>query len=125
MMTKSSSRRLITIVGGGQSGLQLGCGLLQHGHDVRLIQNRSADEIQGGRVTSSQCMFDQALQHERDLGLNFWDGVCPTVDSINFTVPAPDGSGNKAIDWNGKLGKPAHAVDQRVKYPAWMRELER
>ena len=50
-------------------------------------------------------MFDIALQNERELGLNFWDADCPTVDSISFTVPAPDGSGGKAIDWNGKLDK--------------------
>ena len=68
-------------------------------------------------------MFDIALQNERDLGLNFWDEVCPTVDSISFTVPAPDGSGAKAIDWNGKLDKPAQSVDQRVKFPAWMTRI--
>ena len=50
--------------------------------------------------------------------------MCPTVDSISFTVPAPDGSGAKAIDWNGKLDKPAQSVDQRVKIPAWMTEFE-
>ena len=70
-------------------------------------------------------MFDVALQNERDLGLNFWDKTCPTVDSISFTVPAPDGSGAKAIDWNGKLDKPAQSVDQRVKFPAWMAEFEK
>ena len=46
------------------------------------------------------------MSYERELGLNFWDKECPTVDSISFTVPAPDGSGNKAIDWNGLLDKP-------------------
>jgi hypothetical protein len=68
-------------------------------------------------------MFHTALQNERDLGINFWEKDCPTVDSINFTVPAPDGSGKKAIDWNGKLEKPAQAVDQRVKFPSWMAEF--
>src|ERR1700688_3720628 len=116
----ASSKRSITIVGGGQAGLQLGCGLLTHGYDVHLVQSRSGDEILAGKVMSSQCMFDIALQNERDLGLNFWDKTCPTVDSINFVVPAPDGSGAKAIEWNGLLDKPAQSVDQRVKFPAWM-----
>jgi hypothetical protein len=119
------SKRKITIVGGGQSGLQLGCGLLSNGFDVEIVQNRTADEIRTGKVLSSQCMFGEALQNERDLGLNFWDAECPTVDSINFCVPAPDGSGNKAIDWNGKLDRPAQSVDQRVKIPRWMTEFER
>src|SRR5271168_2283581 len=119
------SKRVITIVGGGQSGLQLGNGLLSAGYDVRLVQDRKGDDIRAGKVMSSQCMFDKALGYERELGLNFWDKECPTVDSINFTVPAPDGSGNKAIDWNGMLDKPAQSVDQRVKIPAWMDEFTR
>jgi hypothetical protein len=119
-MTKS---RHFTIVGGGQSGLQLGIGLLKAGHEVRIVQNRTGEEIARGKVLSSQCMFDQALQNERDLGINFWEAECPTVDSISFTVPSPDGGGAKAIDWNGKLDKPAQSVDQRVKIPRWMKEF--
>jgi hypothetical protein len=117
--------RKITILGGGQAGLQLACGLLHKGYRVKVIQNRTAEDIRTGRVMSSQCMFDAALQNERDIGLDFWGKECPTVDSINFTVPAPDGSGNKAIDWNGKLDRPAQSVDQRTKYPVWMQEVER
>lgn len=120
-----STSRTITIVGGGQSGLQLGCGLLSHDYRVHIVQNRTAEQIQNGRVLSSQCMFDAALQNERDAGLAFWDDTCPPVESINFCVPAPDGSGVKAIDWNGKLDRPALSVDQRVKIPAWMKEFER
>jgi Styrene monooxygenase A putative substrate binding domain len=121
----ASTKRNITIVGGGQAGLQLGCGLLDNGYEVHLVQSRSGEQILAGKVMSSQCMFDIALQNERDLGLNFWDKACPTVDSINFVVPAPDGSGGKAIEWNGRLDRPAQSVDQRVKYPAWMKEFER
>lgn len=119
------AKRSVTIVGGGQSGLQLALGLLKDGgYDVRVVQNRTAEEIATGRVTSSQCMFDQALQNERDIGINFWEGECPTVDSINFTVPAPDAPGVKAIDWNGKLDRYAQSVDQRVKFPGWMKAFE-
>lgn len=120
-----SKTRKITIVGGGQAGLQLGCGLLSRGYQVDVIQNRTGEQIAAGRVLSSQCMFDTALQNERDVGLGLWDETCPPVESINFCVPAPDGSGAKAIDWNGKLAKPALSVDQRVKIPAWMKEFER
>lgn len=121
-MTKS---RHFTIVGGGQSGLQLGIGLLKAGHEVRIVQNRTGEDIAKGKVMSSQCMFDQALQNERDLGINFWEAECPTVDSISFTVPSPEGNGAKAIDWNGKLDKTAQSVDQRVKIPHWMKEFTR
>lgn len=117
------TKRSVTIVGGGQSGLQIALGLQAKNFDVRVVQNRTADEIRKGKVLSSQCMFDAALQHERDLGINFWEKECPTVDSISFTIPAPDGSGKKAIDWNGKLDRPAQSVDQRVKIPGWMAEF--
>lgn len=119
------SSRKITILGGGQAGLQLACGLLQKGYEVKVVQNRTAEDIRTGKVMSSQCMFDAALQNERDVGLDFWGKECPTVDSINFVVPAPDKPGHKAIDWNGLLERPAQSVDQRTKYPVWMQELER
>ena len=117
--------RKITIVGGGQSGLQLGIGLLRAGHQVRIVQNRTGEEIAGGRVLSSQCMFDRAVQNERDLGIDFWAESCPPVEGISFSVPNPDGSGTKVIDWVGRLDKPAFSVDQRVKVPRWIEEFER
>jgi flavin-dependent dehydrogenase len=118
-------KRTITIVGGGQSGLQLACGLLSHGYDVHIVQNRTAQQVATGKVLSSQCMLNTALQNERDVGLDFWGKSCPPVEAISFTVPAPDGSGNKAIEWCARLEKPALSVDQRVKIPAWMAEFER
>jgi 2-polyprenyl-6-methoxyphenol hydroxylase-like FAD-dependent oxidoreductase len=113
----------ITILGGGQAGLQLACGLLQKGYVVKVVQNRTAEDIRSGRVMSSQCMFGRALQNEREVGLDFWAQECPTIDSINFVVP--DGSGNKAVEWNGMLDRPAQSVDQRTKYSVWMQEFER
>ena len=114
----------ILIVGAGQAGLQLGLGLLKQGHTVTVVSNRKPDDIRDGRVMSSQCMFGASLQHERDLGLNFWERECPPIDGISLVVPAPDGSG-KAIDWASRLDRPAQSVDQRVKYPVWMTELEK
>lgn len=114
----------ILIVGAGQAGLQLALGLVQNDYDVTVVSNRTPEDIHDGRVMSSQCMFDAALQHERDLGINYWDGECPPVEGISLVVPAPDGSG-KAIDWASRLEAPAQSVDQRLKMPRWMDELER
>jgi hypothetical protein len=114
----------ILIVGAGQAGLQLGLGLLQDGHDVTVVSNRTPDDIRTGRVMSSQCMFDAALQTERDLGLSDWEAECPPVEGISLAVPAPDGSG-KAIDFASRLDRYAQSVDQRVKMPGWMERLER
>ena len=117
--------RKILIVGAGQAGLQLANGLAQHDYDVTVVTNRTPEQIRDGKVLSSQCMFDQALQHERDLGLNFWDDDCTPVEGLSFSVPTPDGSGNKAIYFEARLDRPAQSVDQRVKMPRWMGELER
>src|SRR2546422_10121280 len=113
--------RKIVIVGAGQAGLQLALGLVQHGYEVTVVSNRLPDDIREGRVMSSQCMFDAALQHERDLGLNHWEHECPPVEGISLAVPAPDGSG-KAIDFASRLERPAQSVDQRMKNPGWMEE---
>ena len=106
----------IAIIGAGQSGLQLALGLLDAKYEVTLVSDRSAEEIRNGRVMSSQCMFDRALQTERDLGLNHWEEQCPKVEGMSFTVP--DGRGAKAIDWAARLDSYAQAVDQRLKMPA-------
>ncbi|MCV6623222.1 MAG: FAD-binding oxidoreductase [Cellvibrionaceae bacterium] len=107
--------RKITIIGAGQSGLQLGIGLLKHGYEVKLVTNKTAEEVAAGRVLSSQCMFDMALQNERDLGLNFFDDDCPWVDGIGFKIK------DTPIAWQHRLDKPAQSVDQRVKMPVWMK----
>lgn len=114
----------ISIIGGGQSGLQLGIGLLQKGYDVKVIQDRTPDQIADGRVLSSQCQFDASLDHERALGINFWEDDCPPVEGISFSVPNPEGPG-KAVDWAAKLDAKAQSVDQRVKMPRWLEEFER
>src|SRR3954466_5139340 len=95
----------ILIVGGGQAGLQLALGLLQDGHDVTVVSNRTPDDIGAGRAMSSQCMFDAALQHERDLGLNHWEDECPDIEGISLAVPAP--GGGKLIGWAARLAAPA------------------
>jgi 2-polyprenyl-6-methoxyphenol hydroxylase-like FAD-dependent oxidoreductase len=113
----------ILIVGAGQAGLQLALGLLADGHDVSVVSNRTGEDIRSGRVMSSQFMFDASLQTERDLVINFWEDECPVVEGVSFTVPAP--GGGKAIDWVGRLDRYGQSVDQRVKMPGWMEELER
>ena len=110
----------ITIIGGGQSGLQLGIGLLQNGYDVTVVSDRTPEQIHDGRVTSSQCMFATALDHERELGIDFWDDTCPPVEGISLAVPHPEIPGAKAIDWAARLDRVAMSVDQRLKFPRWM-----
>jgi hypothetical protein len=110
----------ITIIGGGQSGLQLGVGLLQNGYEVTVVSDRTPEQIRGGRVSSSQCMFASALDNERVLGLDFWEDTCPPVEGIALAVPHPEIPGAKALDWGARLDRVAQSVDQRLKFPRWM-----
>lgn len=112
----------IAIIGAGQSGLQLALGLLQNGYEVTLLSDRTGEEIRSGRVMSSQCMFDSALQTERDLHLNLWEQECPKVEAISFSVPGPNNA--RAIDWSARLDAYAQAVDQRIKMPGWMEQFQ-
>jgi len=117
--------RKITIVGGGQSGFQLAIGLLQQGYQVRVVQNRDAQDMATGKVLSSQCMFGDAIEAERALGIDFWTDHCPPVEGISFAVPHPELPGAKAVDWASRLDRNAYSVDQRVKIPRWMAEFEK
>ncbi len=110
--------RKILVVGAGQAGLQLALGLQSQGYDVTVMSNRTADEIRGGRVMSTQCMFHTALQHERDIEANFWESQAPRIEGLGVSVAGPDGS--RPIDWLGRLDGYAQSVDQRVKMAGWM-----
>jgi 2-polyprenyl-6-methoxyphenol hydroxylase-like FAD-dependent oxidoreductase len=80
----------ILIVGAGQAGLQLALGLQGDGHDVTVMTDRTPDEIRGGRVLSTQCMFDTSLSYERALGLNLWDSQAPRVEGLGVSVSGPE-----------------------------------
>ena len=116
--------RRIAIAGGGQAGLVLALGLLDQGYDVTVVSNRTPDAIRAGSVMSSQCMFGEALQIERALGLDLWEVQCPPVEGISLSVPDPALPGAFLIDWSARLWLPASSVDQRLKMPAWMALFE-
>src|SRR5260370_18564377 len=109
--------------GGGQPGLQLGLGLLQNQYEVTVVSNRTPEQILSGRVSSSQFMFHDALQNEKDLGINFWESECPVTEGIAFTIPGPDKT--KALFWEAKLDGYGQSVDQRIKFAGWMKEFTR
>jgi len=115
--------RRIAIVGAGQAGLQLALGLLAKGYHVTLTTNRNGEDIRNGKVMSSQCMFNAALQSERDLGLNFWEDQCPAVEGIGLTVPDPENPNEPLFSWSARLDRYAQSVDQRLKMPVWLDEV--
>jgi 2-polyprenyl-6-methoxyphenol hydroxylase-like FAD-dependent oxidoreductase len=110
----------VTIVGAGQSGLQLGIGLVQAGHEVRVVSSRTPEDIRSGKVMSSQFMFAGALDTERELGVDFWADTCPKTEGFEVEISHPEIRGQKVISFAARLDRPGESVDQRVKYPRWM-----
>ncbi|MFC1419462.1 styrene monooxygenase/indole monooxygenase family protein [Streptacidiphilus cavernicola] len=108
----------ILVVGAGQAGLQLALGLQSDGHDVTVMTDRTPDEIRGGRVLSTQCMFRGSLATERALGLNLWEAEAPKTEGLGVSVSGPEAA--RVIDWVGRLDGHAQSVDQRVKMPGWL-----
>ncbi|UOT07336.1 flavin reductase [Rhodococcus opacus] len=113
--------RSIAIVGAGQSGALLALALLKRDFEVTLVTDRTPDEVRVGPVMSSQCMFDSALQIERDLGLDRWEERCPRIDTMALTV-AKTHSNNEIAVTTPLIGF-AQSVDQRVKCADWVDEF--
>ncbi|MEU6641537.1 styrene monooxygenase/indole monooxygenase family protein [Saccharomonospora sp. NPDC046836] len=114
--------RKILVVGAGQSGLQLALTLREHDYDVTVMSARTPEEIRGGRVMSTQCMFHASLQHERDHGLNLWEEQTVRVEGLGVSIAGPDSS--RVMDWVAKLDNYAQSVDQRVKMAGWLELFE-
>ncbi|MGH3843425.1 MAG: styrene monooxygenase/indole monooxygenase family protein, partial [Pseudonocardiaceae bacterium] len=114
--------RKVLIVGAGQAGLQLGLGLQSHDYEVTVMSARTPEEIRGGRVMSTQCMFGPALQYERDYDLNLWERQTPNIDGLGLSIAGPDHE--RVLDWLGELDDYAQSVDQRVKMSGWLELFE-
>lgn len=112
----------IAIVGAGQGGLHLGIGLLQAGHQVTILSNRTARQILDAPITSSQSMYGMALELERELGIDFWEDCSPQYSAASMRVG--DGDGNLMLHWEGMMEQPGQSIDQRVKMPRWMAHFE-
>ncbi|MGQ4598608.1 styrene monooxygenase/indole monooxygenase family protein [Nocardia sp. R6R-6] len=115
--------RTITIIGAGQAGLHLGIGLVDAGYEVRIVSNRSAEEIANGRVTSSQVIMGVGRAREQALGLDFWKSEAPVITGTVTDIT--DGNGARVMSYGARFDLPAQSIDQRVKMPRWMDEFTR
>mgnify|MGYP006203497993 CR=1 FL=1 len=75
--------RSVAVVGAGPAGTTLALGLLARGCEVTLVTDRTAEEIRGGRVMSSQITFESALDLESTLGVS---GLLPDAPSLPLTT---------------------------------------
>jgi hypothetical protein len=113
--------RGVAVVGAGQAGLHLALSLQAAGYPVRLVSDRTGEQIRSGHVLSTQAMFGPARALERDAGLALWDGAAPDVTWM-YAVLAVDAA--PQLEIVAELEAPEHSVDQRVKMPVWLEMFE-
>jgi flavin reductase (DIM6/NTAB) family NADH-FMN oxidoreductase RutF len=117
-----TSARRIAIVGAGPAGTALAIGLLRGGHQVTLVSDRTPEEIRSGSVMSSQVTFESALEAETALGLTELLPASPPIARMSYATERSDGS---AVEFTTELSTPARSVDQRVRLPLLVEEIER
>jgi hypothetical protein len=102
--------RKITIIGGGQSGLQLGLGLLKNGYSGprRAEPDRRGDRHGQGAV---QPVHVPQFGRRTSASSASISGRTPArrLKASSFPFRTPEGSGNKVIDWASRLDKPAYS----------------
>lgn len=117
-----TSTRRIAIVGAGPAGTALALGLVRQGFDVTLVSDRSTEAIRAGSVMSSQVTFESALEAETALGITELLPPAPPIGRMAYSIERADGS---ASAFTTELPTAARSVDQRVRVPLLMEEIER
>jgi flavin reductase (DIM6/NTAB) family NADH-FMN oxidoreductase RutF len=117
-----TSTRRIAVVGAGPAGTALALGLLRQRYDVTLVSDRTAEEIRDGSVMSSQVTFESALEAESALGISRLLPDAPPIERMSYTTRRLDGS---TAAFDTRLTTAARSVDQRVRVPLVLEEIER
>lgn len=116
------TQRKIAIIGAGQAGLQLGLSLLQSDIKVTLYSEHTPDSILTTSAPGTSVMFDEALEIERKLGIDYWQNTAPQIDYFHLSVCLPNGK--RLMHNKEKAKRPFQAIDQRLKFSVWMKKFE-
>jgi 2-polyprenyl-6-methoxyphenol hydroxylase-like FAD-dependent oxidoreductase len=109
----------IGVIGAGLAGLHLSLFLQRHGVPVTLYAERQPDQVRAGRIPNTAAHWANTRARERELGVNFWDGVAPDSDCFHFFFGPP-----LSLWFHGNHERPGVAVDQRVSVPRLQEEFE-
>ncbi|MBY0511702.1 MAG: hypothetical protein K2P94_16310 [Rhodospirillaceae bacterium] len=115
--------RKISIIGAGQAGLILALALLQKGYTPTLYSDRTADQwLNESRPTGTAYLFAETIDIERALGIDYWSATMFTGEGLHTHVAQPGGGPPMTIA--ARTPRPGAAVDQRLKFHAWMNTFE-
>lgn len=114
--------RKIAIIGAGQSGLHLAIRLLQHGYQVTIISEKTAEEIFNGPPTGGTYLFNDSIMLEKQMGIDMWRETAYHSTGFNLNFGTPDGQ--FAFSVQSELNKPGVSIDQRLKFYQWIKYFE-
>jgi 2-polyprenyl-6-methoxyphenol hydroxylase-like FAD-dependent oxidoreductase len=106
-------KKRISIIGSGTAGLQLAYSLKEE-FDVTVYHANSPEDIQNGRVMSTQVHFGQTRAREKRFNMPQWDA--DSIKSIHVTI------GTQKL-FTGMLKEDALSVDQRLYFSQGMEDL--
>src|SRR5687767_16005491 len=86
------------------------------------MTDRTAEEIRGGSVMSSQVTFESALEVEAAFGIPDLLPPATRIERMAFDVRFGDGA---SAAFDVPLPAPARSIDLRVKVPALLDAVER
>ena len=110
----------IGIVGAGVSGLHLGLLLREHGVDVTIYTERSADEVAAGRLLNTVAHHHHTLERERALRVDHWDASEYGYVCHHHCVVGPP----EPLRFRGDFAAPSSIIDYRLYLPALMADYE-
>jgi len=113
----------ISIIGAGQAGLYLGISLVDAGYSVTIYADRTPEEVLNSKIPATATLFPDALQLEKDLGLNFWDE--DFLGTQKYVNKICDDRGNIKLNISANLETSWKAIDLRIQLSVWMEEFSR
>ncbi|GAA3744941.1 alanine-phosphoribitol ligase [Spinactinospora alkalitolerans] len=104
-------------MGGGQSALYLGHGLLRHGYEVTLMTAQTTEEVRAGLPSVLQFTPPTVLLSEREAGLPVWENDAPPIERLRMRVR----TGAHEVAFTGAFSAGyAVSVDRRLKMADWL-----
>jgi 2-polyprenyl-6-methoxyphenol hydroxylase-like FAD-dependent oxidoreductase len=109
----------IGIVGAGSTGLHLGLFLRQHDVPVTIYTNKTAEQIESGRLMNTVAHHHHTRERERKLGVNHWDGP-----DFGYVCHHHYIGGEPPLVFRGDFKNPSNAVDYRIYLPRLLKDFE-